>query len=262
MVCAVARSGSNLFTDGLHATRRAGRPKQFFLPKFEGEYGAKQGLDSTADFGAYVKGIVASSSTCNEVFGFKVMAWYLEEFIDRLKKARIFGGSDASECTVLQTAFPRLRLVQIVRRNKLRQAISKAKAIQSGLWKVQKGNAAIREPVFDEELITRCLEETLKDEQIWQNFFERNDLRPHLVEYETLVQDFEGVIRGVLDFLRIRLPREATIAPPSTVPQTDAISRDWEERYSALHPHASELEPRNLKAGGAVRDRIDGISGR
>ena len=35
VVCAIPRSGSNLLTDGLHATRRAGRPKQFFLAGFE-----------------------------------------------------------------------------------------------------------------------------------------------------------------------------------------------------------------------------------
>jgi len=104
-VCAIARSGSNLLTDGLHATRRAGRPKQFFLPKFEADYGGRHGLDSTADFAAYLRGIIATSATSNEVFGFKVMAWYLEEFLKRVRQCGEFGGPSASELDLLRSAF-------------------------------------------------------------------------------------------------------------------------------------------------------------
>ncbi len=135
MICAIARTGSNLLTDGLHTTRRAGKPKQFFLPKFEGDYGVQKGLDPKEDFAGYVRGIVKESSTSNNVFGFKVMGWYLEKFIGRLRDTGSFG--NGSERELLDAAFPRLRFVQILRRNKLRQAISKAKALQSGLWKVQ-----------------------------------------------------------------------------------------------------------------------------
>ncbi|PYL82658.1 MAG: hypothetical protein DMF21_01840 [Verrucomicrobia bacterium] len=58
VVCAIPRSGSNLLTDGLHATRRAGRPKQFFLAGFEAGYAAKHALDPAHDYAAYVRGIV------------------------------------------------------------------------------------------------------------------------------------------------------------------------------------------------------------
>lgn len=240
LVCAIARTGSNMLTDGLHSTRRAGRPKQFFLPKFEGDYAARHGLNA-ADFSGYVRGVVKESATSNEVFGFKVMGWYLEEFLRRLRQSGGFGGPEASEMKVLQAAFPRLRFVQVLRRNKLRQAISKAKAIQSGLWKIQQDNQAVGRPDFNAELITRCLEDTVQDEQVWERFFTRNGIRPFLVEYEELCRDFAGTIRDVLSFLKIRLPRDGQIAPPQTIRQTDAISREWEERYLALNPSASSL---------------------
>src|SRR5262245_31427173 len=63
VVCAVPRSGSNLLTDGLHATRRAGRPKQFFLRKSELEFISAHGLDPNSGFDAYVRGIVAAAAT-------------------------------------------------------------------------------------------------------------------------------------------------------------------------------------------------------
>lgn len=234
LVCATARTGSNLLTDGLHATRRAGRPKQFFLPKFEPEYGDSLGLNPQRDFAAYVRGVVEKTATSNEVFGFKIMGWYLDEFLQRLRGTQVFGKADASEGELLGEAFPRLRYVQVVRRNKVRQAISKARATQSGLWKIQAGNEAVAEPVFDPELITRCLEETAHNEEQWEQFFQRNALCPLRVEYEDLCRDFVGTIREVLRFLKITLPPGFVIAPPTTIRQTDSLSRQWEERYLAM----------------------------
>src|SRR5207244_248621 len=77
VVCTIPRSGSNLLTDGLRDTRRAGMPKQFFLPKAESAYGADLGIDPAADYAAYVRCIVNTKATRNEIFGFKLMSWYL-----------------------------------------------------------------------------------------------------------------------------------------------------------------------------------------
>ena len=91
VVCTIPRSGSNLLTDGLRATRQAGVPKQFFLPKSEGRYGAELGLDPNADYSGYVRAIVNTKTTRNEVFGFKLMSWYLDDFLAQLRDARAFG---------------------------------------------------------------------------------------------------------------------------------------------------------------------------
>ncbi len=233
VVCAVPRSGSNLLTDGLHATRQAGRPKQFFFAKFEADYGAKHGLDPAKDYAGYVRGIISAKTTSNEVFGFKLMSWYLGDFLSRLRATRAFGDAGTGDLKLLRNAFPRLQFVHVVRRHKLRQALSKARAVQTGLWKVQKGKTIQREPQFDAELIEQCLKEGERQESIWQCFFQQIGIDPFRVEYEKLCQDYEGTIRAVLDFLRISLPRRTQIGPPVTVRQADDISRAWEERFVA-----------------------------
>ena len=91
--------------------------------------------------------------TRNEVFGFKLMSWYLDDFLARLREAHGFGNSTTSDLELLRSAFPRLRFLRIVRRHKLRQALSTARALQTGLWKVQKGKSIVREPEFDPDLI-------------------------------------------------------------------------------------------------------------
>jgi LPS sulfotransferase NodH len=232
LVCATARSGSNLLTDGLHATRKAGRPKQFFLPKFEGDYGASHGLDPQADFAGYVRGIVPATATSNEVFGFKVMGWYLHDFLERLRRAFPRQQNDAA---LLASVFPRLKYLRMVRQNKLRQAISKARALQSGLWKIQDGNAATAGPGFDFELIAKCLQETAEDEAVWQHFYDQNGIVPHTVIYEDLCAKYDDTIRSTLGFLGVKIS-SASQLEPATVRQSDSLSEDWEKQFLKLAP--------------------------
>jgi trehalose 2-sulfotransferase len=238
VVCTIPRSGSNLLTDGLRATRQAGMPKQFFLPKSEARYGAEIGLDPEADYPGYVRGIVNTKTTRNEVFGFKLMSWYLDDFLTRLRDTCAFGGAATDDLTMLRNLFPRLRFVHIVRRDRLRQALSTARALQTGLWKVQDGKTALREPEFDAELIEQSLREAERQEMIWHSFFRRIGIAPFQVEYEALCRDYELTIRAVLDFLEISLPRGARIGPPVTIRQADELSQIWEERFLSERPSA------------------------
>jgi LPS sulfotransferase NodH len=120
----------------------------------------------------------------------------------------------------------------------LRQALSTARALQTGLWKVQKGKSILREPEFDPDLIEQSLHEAKRQEKIWDDFFQRIEIKPFKVEYEQLCQDYEGMIRTTLSFLRIKLPADACIGPPVTRQQSDEISRMWEERFIAERPSA------------------------
>jgi len=238
VVCTIPRSGSNLLTDGLRDTRRAGMPKQFFLPKAGSRYAAELGLDQIDDYAVYVRRVVNSKTTHNEVFGFKLMSWYLDDFLTRLREAHCFGNSSTSELELLRNAFPRLRFVRTVRRHKLRQALSTARALQTGLWKVQDGKTSLREPEFDPDLIEQSLHEAERQEKLWDEFFRRVGVKPFHVEYEKLCQDYETTIRAVLNFLNIKLPTEAWVVPPVTTRQADEISRIWEERFIAERPSA------------------------
>ncbi len=239
VVCAIPRSGSNLLTDGLHATRRAGRPKQFFLPKYEAGYTAAHRLDASR-FSDYVRGIVALSATSNEMFGFKLMSFYLKDFLARLRATGEFSTLTSSELELLRAAFPRLQFIRIIRRDKLRQAISKARATQTGLWKVVDGGTAASTPQFDAELIRQCIRDGKRDEAIWARFFETIGVSPFIVEYESLCHAYEETLAGVLEFLGIRWPRNASIQKPITMRQSDPISDEWERRCHQLAMQLNE----------------------
>jgi len=161
------------------------------------------------------------------------MSWYLDDFLARLRGTGAFGDSETTDFELLQNAFPRLKFVHVFRRHKLRQALSKARAHQTGLWKVQEGKTVQREPQFDAELIEQCLKESEHQEKLWGRFFQRTGIDPLRVEYENLCEDYEANIRRVLKFLQVSLTRRTFIGPPVTVRQADEISRAWEERFLA-----------------------------
>jgi LPS sulfotransferase NodH len=226
----MARSGSNLLTDGLHATRRAGRPNQFFCELFEGTYAEKYNLDPQRDYAGYVSQIIELTSTSNRVFGFKLMGWYLDTFVQKLNHT--FGQAPTLE--LLDKVFPRLKLIRIQRRDKLRQAISKARAYQSGQWKVRENEEIESNANFDPPLIDRCLKENQREEDAWSRFFEQTGAKAFEITYEEFCQNYEGTLQAVLDFLQIRLPRQTKIGRPLTIRQHDDVSREWEERYRSL----------------------------
>ena len=234
VVCAVARSGSNLLTDALRETGRAGQPKQFFSELFQAGYGAKYGLDPVNDYARYVRGVIDATASSNGVFGFKLMGWSLEGFLARLRGTGQFASADSTDLDVLRSAFPRLQFIRIIRRDKLRQAISKARAMQTGLWKLADGKNAMGEAHFDRDLITQCLREGEIEEAAWDRFFDNFPAAPLAIEYEQLSRDYARAVRGVLNFLRIALPRGSRIGEPITVKQSDAISDEWERRYRTI----------------------------
>jgi LPS sulfotransferase NodH len=233
-ICAVARSGSHLLSDGLRDTRRAGRPKRFFCEQLEQKFGDQYGLDPIRDYAGYVRGIIAVVSTPNAVFGFKLMGWDVERLVARLRQTSESGASNAAAIELLRLAFPRLQFIQLSRRDKLRQAISHARALQTGLWKVGNGKAPIGEAKFDANQIAHCIESARIEEKIWSDFFAKNKVEPLRLTYEELCRDYKGTVKAVLEFLHIRLPRKMAISDPTTVRQTDAVTSEWEERYRAL----------------------------
>lgn len=233
-LCSVARSGAHLLTSGLRATQLAGRPMQYFNDQLAHRYAARYGLDATHHFAHYVRSIVRLTTTPNAVFGFRMESWDLEKFVSRLRESGEFGSPDADELKLLRTAFPRLRCIQLTREDKLRQAISKARAMQTDLWVPDPEKNALSEPRFDPELIAHCLLSARRSEQMWTEFFQRNEIEPLTITYEDLCSGYPATVGRVLDFLGVRPPRDFCLGPPTTIRQADAITEEWIKQYTTL----------------------------
>jgi LPS sulfotransferase NodH len=232
-LCAVARSGAHLLSSGLRATHLAGRPLQYFHAQLAPKYAARYGLN-VQQFTHYVRGIVRLSATSNSVFGFRMESWDLDKFVGRLRHSGEFGAPEEREIKLLRSAFPRLRCIQLTRGDKLRQAISKARAMQSDLWVIAPDKGGGGQLRFDPSLIRHCLASAETAERTWKDFFARNEIEPLAITYEDLCSDYAGTVERVLDFLHIRPPRGFSLGEPGTVRQADALTEEWIARFHAL----------------------------
>ena len=75
------------------------------------------------------------------------------------------------------------------------------------------------EATFDPELIDQCLASAARAEELWAEFFQRNDHDPFAITYEQLCADYSGTVSRVFDFLHIPppaavRPRTAPHCPP------------------------------------------------
>jgi len=140
LVCASQRSGTELLCRGLAATGVAGRPQEYFLAEDparlpdwrfweEGPYAAGHDVSDREN---YLSLVYRLGSTPNGVFGAKIhwncLRWALAKFSEMPR----FAGLD--RVAILRTAFPDLRVVDVTRRDRARQAVSWARMAQDAMW--------------------------------------------------------------------------------------------------------------------------------
>lgn len=269
LVCATPRSGSTLLCHLLDQTGIAGRPEEYFealkhsgLPRRPHEYFdperhhniverlAFREMPSTAPtpnplwhpdtYDRYLDWAIEQGTTPNGVFGAKLMWGYLGDFADLLRG--IEGMESRPLPELLERAFPGLRYIQITRQDKVRQAVSLWKAVQTQAWRQESGapnSAESSEPQFSFRAINYLVRLLTAHDASWDAYFLGLGYEPLKVTYEELAEAPEPVVRRVLDFLGIPAPDDLPLAAPRLSIQADSVSEDWVRR---VHEHLAALE--------------------
>jgi trehalose 2-sulfotransferase len=177
LVCATPRSGSTLLCDLLDQTGIAGHPEEYFealrhsgLPRRPHEYfdperhaniverlafrelpdgkATPSDLWQPATYDRYLAWAIEEGTTPNGVFAAKLMWGYLGDFATLLRGIDGMAGLPVPE--LLGRAFPNLHYIRITRQDKVRQAVSLWRAVQTQTWQRDEGEhgAQAREPVF------------------------------------------------------------------------------------------------------------------
>jgi trehalose 2-sulfotransferase len=215
MVCSIPRSGSSLLCELLAATGLAGAPAEFFHPDKMALLERRWGVDTLAD---YLRELLARKTSPNGVFGTKAHWGQYKP---------LFGDSNPGEI------MPNPRVVLITRRDRLRQAVSWVRALQTLKWTNTDGPRVERPAVYDHEQISQKLGRIDREEESWESLCERHGLVPHRVVYEDFVEAQEQTVRAVLDRLGIEAPADLHLPPPVLDRQADEQSEQWVERYLA-----------------------------
>jgi len=234
LVCATPRSGSTFLSNALALTKLAGNPAEFFLPferaRLEKEWGV-------SGFSDYTARLVRETMTPNGVFGFKVMLPELEAILD---ECGVAGGNGQEALNVL---LPNLHYVHVMRRDKVRQAVSVIKARQSNVWHVEKGGRPVGisgvkgsgKLRFSFREIYHTVDTLETQDRLWQRHFRDNGITPYAVVYEDFVEHYGAALCGLLrDFLGIKEYENHLLPESKTVKLSDAVSERWVVRYRRM----------------------------
>jgi trehalose 2-sulfotransferase len=279
LVCATPRSGSTLVCQALKDTGVAGRPEEYFealehsgRPRRPEEYfsgvddpsirnqlsrrgladepPARSPLWSRTAYDRYLDWAMEQGTTPNGVFGAKLMWGYLGDFVSLLRNVPEY--RDLPLADLLPAVFPDVTFVRVVRANKVRQAVSLWKAVQTATWRQEGENDPFSAPedtdvppyksFLDEHLpalrfnynaISHLVAQVLRDEARWDAFFEHVRIKPVLVLYENFAADYEASTLNVLGRLGLE-PPDGFKVEPRMKSQSDGLNDDWARRYSEL----------------------------
>lgn len=270
-VCATPRSGSTLLCEALTHTGLAGKPKEYFeasretgLPPRPGDYfkdSRDAGLLSLVEtlnaasssarqeaispvflgemsFADYLARVLEEGTTPNGVFGTKIMWGQLENFERSLRALPECRATPIPH--LFSDKFPNLHYIYIYRRDKVQQAVSLWRAIQTWAWRQERASPtntqarSAREPIFHYEAIDHLIHLLDTHDEAWQQYFEQFALHPCMVIYEELVEAYETILQGVLQYLSIMPPERLTFARPPMERQADTLSEQWVKRYHQI----------------------------
>jgi LPS sulfotransferase NodH len=110
------------------------------------------------------------------------------------------------------------------------QAVSWARAIQTGRWHHWDAPEAHEAAHYDRAQIDALAREIRVGNAGWQAWFDRNDIRPLEVRFERLIADIVGATREVLAFLGLDAEHVPIVEQTRPRTPTDATA-DWLDRY-------------------------------
>jgi LPS sulfotransferase NodH len=235
LICSTMRSGSYLLCEALQQTGLAGRPSEYFLEHTMPILSRQWDISS---YSGYLNKVIEVATTPNGVFGMKVHLHQFLPLLDTLQQLPWYRGLEAK--ALLSTVFPNLAYIWIMRRDKVRQAVSTLKALQTNIWfltdrpPMPPGEPTNNTPSFDPEAIDFLLRLIEREERAWQDYFNAHAIKPLVVIYEELVQTYNATACQVLKYLHIPKPANLVEASPHMKRQADEISEEWVERYQKL----------------------------
>jgi LPS sulfotransferase NodH len=223
----------------LAATGVAGNPESYFHGPSISSWLADLGLarDPSAPDRELLEAIfrtaIARGTLDTGIFGLRLQRHSFDFFTEKL--AVLYPGH-SSHVERFQAAFGRTFFVHLTRRDKVAQAVSYAKAQQTGLWHAAPDGTELerlsppQEPAYDASEILTRLEEMTAHDRNWEEWFASSEIDPFRITYEELSAAPIKTLRAMLG--RLGLEREAADrVEPAVAKLADETNHDWVERF-------------------------------
>jgi LPS sulfotransferase NodH len=215
------RTGSSLICRALRDTKLAGLPLEYMHPRLISAFAERLG-NKTLHMRELLVFLERHRSTANGMFGIKV-------HLNHLKRA---AGSDEAVNRFLGH-FEAAILVH--RRDKLMQAVSYERAIQTQVWEAEKPDEVARarqsSVSYNGEAIAKHLAIFIENEREWRSRLEHSRARVYAVAYEDLVADFPAQMHAIAEFLGDPALAGVAFDNPPHHQLRDEVSDEWAARF-------------------------------
>lgn len=207
------RSGSTLLALALWRTGCLGAPMEYLnLDTLQRDFD----IEDDALFLEYWTLLKRTRTSPNGVFGIKLFA----NFAYAIQQRRP---------ALFEELFACGKSIILTRRDRIAQAVSLARALQTKRW--FSGDPELRPPRYSFKQIASALRRIRAFEQWWELLIEARGIEPLRLVYEDIRSDLGKATATIAEFLEVTLVCDRT---PELMPvdaQSDDISRQWQERF-------------------------------
>jgi LPS sulfotransferase NodH len=228
IVASSYRSGSQYLCWRLWQTGLLGAPSEVLNPTSELRVLMNRfKASSPAD---YIAKLIARRTSRNGVFGMKAHFHHFEAY--------------QKEYPELLEVLAPTTYIYISRQDRIAQAVSMAKALQTDAWtsRMEEGPKPVM--VYDREMIAHCLVDIEQQDVTWRRWFETHKVAPFHVTYDDLTADAAGVVRGIVERLGVENDERDEVDVPPAKKQADETNQEWIERFE----RETKAEGQRLKA--------------
>ena len=234
VVCTTPRTGSSVLCEALTSTGQLGKPKEHFL-------------NSWGKFDKRFSDIVVNDTDiihCNHaVFGTKIMWQTMRELNKYLNSSNLSTslktasneGSNNQYPECLTDLFPDIKYIYLQRENKIRQAVSRSKAIQSGVWAIRSESELKDEKTpnlkYNFHQIFHIYQSIQRDEKAWENYFKKHRISPLRISYEDFFYDPSMVVAKIQTNVLGKSDAKYVVPTLAHQIQSDSTNESWANAF-------------------------------
>ena len=239
IVCTSPRSGSTLLCRLLAATGVAGNPESWFhepsVTKWlvNLELAEDAALSERDNLVRIFDAAIAKGSNNEGVFGLRLQR-HSFDFLQQ--KLSAFNPGCLNDAQRFKTVFGNTLYIHLSREDKIRQAVSYVRAMQSGLWHIAPDGTELErlsapgKLKYDADEIHKRVEEMTAYDQSWKQWFASQQIKPLQISYESLSGNPIETLGCVLDELGLN-PNVAVGVEVSVAKLADRNSDKWVDRF-------------------------------
>ena len=227
IVASSYRSGSQYLCWRLWQTGLLGAPSEVLNPTSElrvlmNRFKASSPSD-------YMAKLLGRRTSRNGVFGMKAHFHHFEAFLKDYP-------------ALLETLSP-ITYIYISREDKVAQAVSMAKALQTDAWtsRMEEGPKPVL--LYDREMIAHCLVDIEQQDLTWRRWFDAHKVTPFRVTYDELTGNAAKVVQSFVDHLGVQNDVPDAVNVPPARKQGDETNQEWIERFEAESKAGGDRQP-------------------